>query len=83
MTDYNADNTAVKQTKQTTDDNAYHDAATQTTGNKADDNNAAAEVKAVTQTMDDNAEDNATTQTTGNDETTTMTQPQMLTPQRR
>ncbi len=41
MMDYNADAAAMKQTKQTTEDNTYNDAAMQTTGDKADDNNNA------------------------------------------
>ncbi len=39
--------------KQTTDDNAYNNAATQMTGNKADNNNAAADINSVTQTVED------------------------------
>ncbi len=82
-TDYDADNTAVKQTKQRTDDNAYYGAATQTTGNKADANIAATDVDAAMQTTDNDAEDDAATRTTGNNEMTMTTQPQTLTPLRR
>jgi hypothetical protein len=82
-TDYDTDNVAVKQTKQMTDDNAYNGAATQTTGNKADVNDAAADVDAARQTTDNDAEDDTATQTTGNNEMTMMTQPQTLTPLRR
>jgi hypothetical protein len=82
-TDYNADDAAVKQTKQTMDNNMHDNAAMQTKGDKADNNNAAADFDAAMQRTDNNADDDAMTQTTGDNETTMTTQPQTSMPQRK
>ncbi len=59
----------------------------QTTGDEADDNDAAADINAATQTTDDDAyndaDNNAATQTMGNNEITSMTQPQTSTTRHR
>jgi hypothetical protein len=50
-----------------TDDDAYKDTATQTAGDKADNDGAATYINARMQTMDDNTDNTAVKWTTGND----------------
>jgi hypothetical protein len=57
----------VDSTMQTTDDDAYNNATTQTMQEKADADDASRYTNTVMQTMDDGAEDTAVKQTTGND----------------